>query len=103
MDWSEIRGAQGLILGPLLFLLFINGIPTIVNSNVMLFADGTKIWRIIENNNDILALQKDLNTDKCKHMAVTSGEVMEKVYNLGKRDSGIIFDKWLEFDKHIDK
>ena len=60
--WTEVKSGvpQGSIIGPLLFLLFIKDIPSIVNSNVMPFTDDTQIKRIIENNNDMVALQKDL-------------------------------------------
>jgi len=35
---------QGSVLGPLLFTMFINEIPSIVSSPVLMFADDTKIF-----------------------------------------------------------
>ena len=40
---------QGSILGPLLFLLFINDIVTGIGSNIRLFANDTSLFIIVEN------------------------------------------------------
>ena len=52
---------QGSVLGPVLFTMFVNDIPSIVSSPVYMFADATKIFHVIRNSDDYKALQDDLN------------------------------------------
>ena len=78
---------QGSIVGPLLFVLFINDITENVSegTNILLYADDTKIWREIYSKMDNLILQRDINTlnswavnnqmkfhsSKCKVLSIT--------------------------------
>ena len=57
---------QGSVLGPLLFLVYVNDIWRNIDSSIRLFADDCIIYRKITNKNDIEKLQKDLGMDSRK-------------------------------------
>ena len=53
---------QGTVLGPILFLLYINDLPECIsNSTVWLFADDCILYRQIDSTADCAKLQDDLN------------------------------------------
>ena len=64
-DWSKIFAGvpQGSILGPLLFLVFINDIVNKLGSCTRLFADDTSLFIIVD---DPVALAERLNADQNK-------------------------------------
>ena len=57
---------QGSILGPLLFVLFINDIVEDISegTNIALYADDTKIWRTIRSWADHMILQDDIEQNQ---------------------------------------
>jgi len=52
---------QGSILGPVLFTMFVNDIPSTVSSSAFMFADDTKIFHARRSSDDYFVLQNDLN------------------------------------------
>ena len=52
---------QGSVLGPILFLVFINDLPLQVSSHSRLFADDCVVYREINSEKDCHILQEDLN------------------------------------------
>ena len=52
---------QGTVLGPIMFLLYINDINVGISSSLRLFVDDCVLYRIIESNHDHNYLQSDLN------------------------------------------
>jgi len=52
---------QGTVLGPLMYLLFINDIDTNITSSIPLYADDCVLYRVIKSPQDRDLLQQDLN------------------------------------------
>ena len=52
---------QGTVLGPILFLMYINDLPTNTTSGIKLFVDDCVLYRTINSISDYFALQPDLD------------------------------------------
>jgi len=59
MVLSGVR--QGSVLGPLLFMLFVNELPLWIINSMRMFADDTKLRAYIRSEVDSKSLQKDLD------------------------------------------
>mgnify|MGYP005983473333 CR=1 FL=1 len=118
---------QGSVLGPLLFLLFIDDITAGLNVSYSLYADDVKIFNKIATVEDCIKLQLNLNKittwcdlnklvlnkDKCRAMSYSLKKKMIFFnYALDAiilsrpetiSDLGVIFDPKLSFASHINK
>jgi len=69
-EWIKVKNGvpQGSVLGPLLFLIYINDIVYSVCAKLLKFADDTKVFSLLSTKNDIDRLQIDLiNLGKWSH------------------------------------
>ena len=64
-SWLPVRAGvpQGSILGPLLFLVYINDLLIGIESNARIFADDTSLFKIASNNHESTSV---LNNDLVK-------------------------------------
>ena len=62
-DWVEVKSGvpQGSVLGPILFLIFINDLPDKIINQCRLYADDNKVIAPICSKDDSLKFQDDIN------------------------------------------
>ena len=123
------QGSQGIVLGSVLFLVFINTLPDVIEVLIKLFADDAKIYAVVSNQIVETRVQNSLNRAaywaniwrmlfniiKCHHlhigkhdrgikytMASNNHEIeLEKVDS--EKDLEVIIDQNLIFRDHINK
>ena len=118
---------QGSILGPILFILFVNDIPELIKSIILMYADDTKLISAILSDSPTNSLASDLklleewsekfqmkfHPNKCHVMHFGSKNPMHdytmrkdnELHTLEKvsseKDLGITIDDKLKFSEHI--
>ena len=115
---------HGSVLGPTLFLIYINDLPDCINCNVSLYADDTLLYAPINNDTDRLLFQADIdslhewsstnkmpfNTAKCEVIAFNSRGNLPPSYMIGEHSLnyvdeikylGVVMQSNLKFDGHI--
>ena len=122
-DWTEVLSGipQGSVIGPILFVVFINDMPAEVKYNTCrLFADDCKLYGMVEQNENLLQVdltnlekwsenwQLSFNAKKCKvvHFGYHN---KKKTYYLNnhqlqasrsEKDLGVHVDDDLKFHMH---
>ena len=87
-EWRKVTSGipQGSVLGPILFLIFINDMPEVLNCCIKLFADDAKLYSPIKEENDRIRMQVGLKNaeewakiwkmffhiKKCKYLHIIS-------------------------------
>ena len=79
-NWKSVLSGvpQGSVLGPILFLIYINDLDESITSNVLKFADDTKLFRKVNTDGDKQHLQNDLDR------LVKWSEKWQMLFNFGK-------------------
>ena len=130
-NWVQVKSGvpQGSVLGPTLFLAFINDFPENINSTIRLFADDAKLFRPIKTENDKEILQNDINklcewsdkwqlnfnVNKCRVLHVGNRNLKyDYQMSIGpelpnitqtqiQKDLGVYFQQDASFKEHISK
>ena len=126
--WKNITSGipQGSVLGPVLFLVFINDLPEVIKVLIKLFADNAKLFSVVTSyadNRAQFSLNRAVdwskvwkmifNIIKCHHLHIgkkitettytteSDGQQVELEKVKNEKDLGVIIDRNLTFRDHI--
>ena len=127
--WREVLSGvpQGSVLATILFIIYIDDLPNEIISFILLFADDSKLYKLLQTNLDYILLTKDLNKieewcnkwcmrlniDKCKvmHLGRTNPKrpyylhqengQQQIVESSLEKDLGVHVDNSLHFSSHV--
>ena len=87
-DWVYAKSGipQGSVLGPSLFVIFINDLPLVIKNSCKMFADDTKLYRTIITEDDTTSLQDDIDSlvDWSAFWQLPVNELKCKCMHIGK-------------------
>ena len=63
-EWAPVTSGipQGSVLGPVLFIIYVNDLPDIIHSSIQMFADDNKVFNKITCSSDCEELQRDIDS-----------------------------------------
>ena len=98
-SWADVNAGvpQCFILGPLLFLIYINDLTDRLSSNAKLFADDTSLFSVIPNAN---ITAKELNNDLVKLSRLAYQWKMSFNPDPSKQDQKVIFSTKTKKEYH---
>ena len=130
-SWEPVTSGvpQGSVLGPVLFVIYVNDLPEVTQAVAEMFADDTKLFRLVPDDESRKSLQDDINrltkwaedwqlqfnADKCKILHIGHNNIKSEYHMTNgtdtttleittlEKDLGVHVDPQLKFSRHVEK